>query len=395
VTSDEDAFRACFGARPDARINVPGRVNLIGDHIDYCGLPVLPAAIQRRVTLHVRTRTDARIRIRSTSTGEREFGIESPLPPFPPGDWGNYPKAAIAELIGDVAAHRGFDALLESDLPQSAGLSSSSAIVVASALAFLHANRIDIDRTTLATRLARAERFVGTEGGGMDQAILLLAHDRSASLIEFDPLRATPIAVPDQWAFIVAHSLVDARKSAAAREAYNARPREAEAARTAVASHLDAADATYSQLLRAFDEAALLDAAASIADNTLTRRFTHVITEARRVEEAAHAIRNGDAVGFGRLMNESHESLRTNCEVSTPQLDNLAKACIDAGALGARLTGAGFGGCIVALATAETKDEVLENLRGSYYDDMRRTGTELHDVLFPAIPARGASIHQT
>jgi galactokinase len=369
VSDAPDAFLACFGTLPDARITVPGRVNLIGDHIDYCGLSVLPAAIQRQVTLHVRTRTDPGIRISSVTAGHREFGIELPLEPFPAGDWGNYPKAAIAELAGDVTVPSGFDALLESDLPQSAGLSSSSAIVVATALAFLHANRIDMDRAALATRLARAERYVGTEGGGMDQAILLLAQDACASVIQFEPLRATPIAVPDGWTFLVAHSLADAKKSAAAREAYNLRPRQAEAARAAVAARLNVAGAPYRDLLRDFGVAVLLDAATDLADATLGRRFKHVITEADRVQAAARALRDRDIDDFARLMNESHESLRANCEVSTPQLDRLARKCVDAGALGARLTGAGFGGCIVALTPNESKHEVLEGLRRNWYAD--------------------------
>jgi galactokinase len=394
VSDAEDAFLAFFGTRPDARITVPGRVNLIGDHIDYCGLPVLPAALQRRVTLHVRTRTDRTIRIGSVTAGKREFDIELPLDPFPAGDWGNYPKAAIAELAGDVTAPSGFDALLESDIPESAGLSSSSAIVVATALAFLHANRIEADPAALAARLARAERYVGTEGGGMDQAILLLAQDACASMIEFDPLRATPIEVPDGWTFVVAHSLTDAKKSAAAREAYNARTRQAEAARAAVAARLNVASAPYRDLLRDFGVAALLDAATDLADSTLTRRFTHVITEADRVRAAARALRDRDIDVFARVMNESHESLRTNCEVSTPQLDRLARMCIKAGALGARLTGAGFGGCIVALTTNESKHEVLEYLRSNWYADRVLTRNSLQDVLFLVIPTQGASMYR-
>jgi galactokinase len=112
------------------------------------------------------------------------------------------------------------------------------------------------------------------------------------------------------------------------------------------------------------------------------------------VRAAARALRDRDIDVFARLMNESHESLRTNCEVSTPQLDRLARMCIKAGALGARLTGAGFGGCIVALTTNESKHEVLEYLRSNWYADRVLTRNSLQDVLFLVIPTQGASMYR-
>ena len=261
----ERAFESHYGAPPEASIRVPGRVNLIGDHIDYCGLPVLPAALQRHLRIWVRARRDALVRIENDAHGSRSFEIVSPLPPSPAGDWSNYVKAAIAGLAGDLEAPAGFDALMASDLPQSAGLSSSSAVVVAAALAFLFANRVSIDRTLLAGRLSRAERYVGTEGGGMDQAIILLAEPDHASLVEFEPLRASPIRIPRGWAFIVVNSLETAQKTGAAREAYNSRPREAAGALRHVARHLGKPDATYADLLAAYSLADLREAAGADA----------------------------------------------------------------------------------------------------------------------------------
>jgi galactokinase len=389
--SDEHAFRSRFGASPDTRIVVPGRVNLIGDHVDYCGLPVLPAAIQRRVELHVRARDDRTVRIASGAAPPREFAIAEPLPPFAPGDWGNYAKAAISELTRDIGEVHGFDALFDSDLPRSAGLSSSSAIVVATALAFLHVNHTRIDPLDLASRLARAERYVGTHGGGMDQAVLLLAKKRHALRIDFDPLRVCPRQVPDAWTFVVAHSLVEASKSDTARDAYNSRPREAEAARAAVARSLGAPDASFRDLADRFTVDELLDAARRV-DTVHRPRFTHVVTEADRVERAARALELDEPETFGRLMSESHESLRTQCEVSHPRLDRLVAICLRSGAHGARLTGAGFGGCVLALTNPSQRDGLIAGLTDEFYGPLGVDGRLVDDRLFVAVPSQGAFI---
>ncbi|MFP4624815.1 MAG: galactokinase family protein, partial [Gemmatimonadota bacterium] len=209
-------------------------MNLIGDHVDYVGLPVLPVALSRRVSLLVRPRGDALVRVASVTPdfGERAFALEAEPPPWPDGDWGNYLKAAAADRVRAHAGLRGLDAVLTSEVPVAAGLSSSTALVVATAVAIEAVNGRKTPRLELAASLARAERYVGTEGGGMDQAICLGARAGHAALIEFDPLRLDHVPIPSGWRFVVADSLVRAEKSGAAREAYNDRARSC---RTALA----------------------------------------------------------------------------------------------------------------------------------------------------------------
>lgn len=374
-------------------MTVPGRVNLIGDHVDYCGLPVLPTAIQKSVTLTIRPRADDVIRVASTSGGHepRQFRIESPLPPFPVGDWGNYVKSAVSALAPDLAMPRGFDALLESTVPPSAGLSSSSAVVVATGLAFLHCNGEEFDRTALAARLAAAERYVGTMGGGMDQAIVLLGRQDHAARIDFEPLRARLVPIPPGWRFVVAHSLVDAHKSGPAQEAYNSRPRQTEAARSVVAGRLGVPDASWRELFDRFDRETLFDVAKA-CDALHRARFRHVVTEADRVEQAVTALEDNEPAAFGRLMSESHESLRTLFEVSHPALDRLVEISAQAGAEGARLTGAGFGGCIVALTDDNGVEDLLRALRRNFFEPAGVTPAGLDSRLFAVEPADGATV---
>src|SRR5467141_1599313 len=232
----------------------PGRVNLIGDHIDYCGLPVFPMALGRSVRLafHARANRETRLVNRDPRFAPSVFTVNGSIPPAPAGDWSNYARAAVQALAQRFPDLRGVDALVESDLPIAAGLSSSSAILVAIALAIMHSNRVTMASLELMNLLARGERYVGTEGGGRDQAIILGARAGCASRIDFHPLRLTPTAVPTGWRFIVAWSLVHAEKSGAAQQAYNERTRQCDEARRLVARRLgQREDVTYPALLAA------------------------------------------------------------------------------------------------------------------------------------------------
>lgn len=369
-------------------IRAPGRVNLIGEHIDYAGLPVLPMAIDRTLTLHVRPRTDGRVCITSDlpSLGEREFEIVRTIPPYPYGDWGNYAKAAMQGLIDAGLEPVGFDARVTSNLPSAAGLSSSSALVVGTALAALAGGCDTPDPLPLASLLAKAEHYAGARGGGMDQAAILAGRAGHALRIAFDPLQVRYVRIPSGWSFVVAHSLVTAEKGGAARDTYNAR-------RTAVERALDelgASAAGYPKLVADGSAEELIARAAGILGPELLGRFRHVITEAARVERAEAAMRSDDAAAFGRLMCESHESLRTDFEVSTEALDALVETAMTAGALGARVTGAGLGGFIIALVPSREHAEFLERLESSFYHPR---GTRVDgSVLFTVQAADGARV---
>lgn len=376
----------------------PGRVNLIGEHIDYCGLPVFPMAIGRSTRVAFEPRADREIRLtnRDPRFAPSTFALSETVPRAPAGDWSNYARAACQALVPRFPDLRGVDALVESDLPIAAGLSSSSALVVASALAILHGNGVSLAPLELMDLLARGERYVGTAGGGMDQAIILGARTGCASRIDFQPLRLTPTAVPAGWRFIVAWSMVRAEKSGAALHAYNERPRQSEEARRLVAARLRGGgsrpeDITYSALLAAAPVEQLLEMAETTLSRVLMRRFRHVITEATRVQQAQAAMGVEDLAVFGRLLDASHQSLRDDYEVSHPELDQLVELAREAGAAGARLTGAGFGGSIVALCTADRAPRVLGALRERFYAP-RGAASDIARHAFLAEPSAGAEV---
>src|SRR2546430_2327827 len=214
-----------FAASPSPVVRAPGRVNLIGEHIDYCGLPVFPMALRQgvRITFHPRTDREAHLVNRDPRFAPCAFAVNGSIPPAPAGDWGNYARAAAQALAQRFPDLRGVDALVESDLPIAAGLSSSSALLVAMALAIMHANGVSVPSLELMELLGRGERYVGTAGGGMDQAIILGARAGCASRIDFHPLRLTPTPLPADWQFLVAWSLGPARKARSGRQAPHAR----------------------------------------------------------------------------------------------------------------------------------------------------------------------------
>ncbi|MGD2070256.1 MAG: galactokinase [Gemmatimonadota bacterium] len=389
-----DPFRDRFRANPTHRVRAPGRVNLIGEHVDYVGLPVMPVALDRQVTLHLAPRDDDVVHVVNVdpSFGERRFRLDADPEPGPPGDWVNYLLAAARDRVRAHGPLLGFDAVLSSDVPVAAGLSSSAALVVAAALALDAANGVDTPRLELAEALARAERFVGTRGGGMDQAVCLCARAGHAALIDFGPLRVTHVPIPPGWRFIVADSLSKAEKSGSARDAYNDRTHACADALEAVRKTLGEGRKTgYPELLRSHGAGALVEIGAGSLEGTLLRRFRHVVTEGARVAAAREALERNDLPGFGALMDASHASLRDDYDVSTPDLDRLVELAREAGADGARLTGAGFGGCVVAVCRDGKTASVMETLEREYYG-ARGGPAPPRDRLFAVRPSAAASV---
>jgi galactokinase len=392
------AFEALFSTPPTHVARAPGRVNLIGEHTDYNGLPVFPMALQKEVRIAVRPRDDGMVVLHNEN--ERfppvEFEIEPAIPPYVQGSWGNYVKAPANELARRFAIWRGFDGLVTSDVPPAAGLSSSSALVNAVGLALAHINEVSTQPAPFAELMADAEQYVGTRGGGMDQAISLGARDRCAAKITFGPLRLRHVNVPDDWCFVVADTGVRAEKSGAARAAYNLRRKECEEAFRIVSGHVATQNITrtlatgYAELLAAVDTDTLVSVAEGVLDRNLLRRFRHVVREAERVERAVDRMTAADTLGFGALMDQSHASLRTDFLVSSAELDEVVAIAREGGAAGARLTGAGFGGCVVALAERWTVGEVLETLVREYYEE-RNMVDRIDERLFVAVPSSGAS----
>ena len=394
-----EAFGTVYGGLPTLLARAPGRVNLLGEHTDYNALPVLPMALQREARLALRPRDDGIVRIQNLDRefDSIEFEVHPRIPASAPGHWENYCKAPADELACRFAIWRGFDAVFASSVPVAAGLSSSSALVNALGIALAHVNEVGLDALELADLMAEAERYTGTRGGGMDQAISMCAKRGCAARIDFQPLRLAHVAVPEDWCFIVADTGVRAEKSGAAQGAYNRRREECEEALEIVTGVVREAGVTrgrldrYPQLLSAIGEDAALSAGSDALTGNLGRRFRHVITEASRVTKAADLLLSADLDGFGDLMDASHESLRTDFHVSSPELDELVAIAREGGAVGARLTGAGFGGCTVSLSDRGSVDGVLKALVADYYEP-RGLSDGLDDRLFVAIPSQGASI---
>jgi galactokinase len=275
------------------------------------------------------------------------------------------------------------DAALVSDLPAAAGLSSSSALIVAVTLALLKANGRQPRFAELMDILPDGEQFVGTRGGGMDHAASLASEAGCASLIEFEPLSVRHIAVPAGWSFLVAHSLTKAEKSGAAREQYNARR---------AAGSVALANLGFSSYRAAVDGRTLpqLEEMARTRLHTPEERdsFLHVTSEALRVSAAVRAMETGDVEGFGSLLLQSHASLRDRLRVSCAALDQLVETAMQAGALGARLTGAGFGGCVVCFARTAELAAVRRGLVERFYAGRKEFDESMH--LIDAEPAAGA-----
>tara|TARA_Y100001970_G_scaffold84466_1_gene106619 strand:- start:10899 stop:12032 length:1134 start_codon:yes stop_codon:yes gene_type:complete len=374
-------------------------VNLIGEHIDYNGLPVFPMALQRAVRIVFRPRNDSMVVLHSSD--ERfppvEFEIGPKIERWSKGSWGNYVKAPAKELACRFEIQRGFDGMLQSDIPVAAGLSSSSAIVNAVGLALAHVNDVLAEPGEFAVLMSEAELFVGTRGGGMDQAISLGAKDDSAAKISFNPIRLQYVTVPDDWCFIIADSGEIAEKSGSLQVEYNLRRTQCEKALQVISAKLLKQGVTeglyesYQELCASLDAEVLLDFAEKFLTETEHRCFRHVVTEAGRVEAAVERMLASDIRGFGAYMNASHDSLKTDYQVSTEALDELVQVAREGGAVGARLTGAGFGGCVVALVERRRTSDALGVLRAEYYERRGRKN-QMDESLFIAVPSRGASV---
>ncbi len=355
-------------------ISVPGRVNLIGEHIDYHNLPVLPMAIQRRISIDFEPRHDRTIQSESWDYAPRSFSIDDGEP-FCAGDWGNYVKAAVQLLERRWTLDRGMNAAVTSNLPLAAGLSSSSALMTGMALALLCVNGIHPTLDELMELLPEGEQFVGTRGGGMDHAAVLASQAGCALLVHFAPFAFEPINIPPDWTFIVAHSLTVAHKSGPVRAEYNSR-------RTAGLNAL--AKLNLPSYRSALDSDPDLSGLATDERNA----FIHVTSEAKRVAHAVAALRKNQIEEFGEVLSASHASLRDRLRVSNPALNDLVNSALDAGALGARLTGAGFGGCAIILCATSKLQNVLAGLMAGFYARYPEFDPQNH--LIVAEPSAGA-----
>ena len=368
---------AALGSTPDRLgwVRAPGRINLMGDHTDYHDGLVLPVAIDRDCLVGVRRRSDRQVLVRSLQEAtlveldlERldagpTAAAEAAIRRIEPA-WGRFAAgAAIASRLSTTGP--GLDLVLSSTVPSGGGLSSSSALTVALVGAMSAAAGAVLEPAEAARTALRAEIIAtGVPGGLMDQLTSLSGRAGHALLIDCRTLRVEPIPIPDGLALIAVHSGVP--RSLAHRE-YAARRAACDAA------------------AERFGVATLRDATAEMAtDDPIAR---HVVSENARVLETADALRAGDRPALGSLLAGSHASLADDFKVSTPELDALVAALVDAGAVGARLTGAGFGGCAVALVERSAAESVAKRAVVAY-----RAATGIEAQVFPVTAVDGAAV---
>ncbi len=344
-------------------VRAPGRVNLIGEHTDYNDGFVLPIAIEYDVRFAVSPRSDREVRIYSLDFGQEIVFDLDHLPDAPAGDWGDYIRGMAVELTRAGYLLRGMEGVVEGNIPQGAGLSSSAAMEVAAGLAFGVVSQQAVDPPTMA-RLAQAaeNRFVGVRCGIMDQFISRMGHPDHALFLDCRSLEHELIPIPSgDYAFVVTNSR---QSRELAGSAYNERRAQCEAAVSALAATAPGVTA-----LRDVTPALLETHSASL-DPLVYRRARHVVTENQRVLEAVKALRAGEMPRFGAMMNASHDSLRDDYSVSSPALDALVAAARDVeGCVGSRLTGAGFGGCTVSLVRADRVEAFRRHVSEAYLRD--------------------------
>jgi galactokinase len=323
----------------------PGRVELLGNHTDYNEGLVLGAAIDRGLTVKGTSRNDQRIAIRSATMGAVEVDARE-LHPLGENRWTNYVLGVANELRALGLPIAGFSAEISGDLPAGCGLSSSAALELASALVLLKLCDRPLPPLEIAKACQRAEhRFVGVKSGLLDQVTSLFGRADHAVFFDSRTEEIRTVPFPPGLALIMAES---GKRRELASGAYNRRRAETHAAARAL--ELPALrDATMEQLRELPD--------------LLRRRATHIVGENDRVQRALELLAAGDGVGFGALLNASHESSRLNFENSTPELDRLVTIAQQLpGVLGARLTGAGFGGAILVLSEASHAEAIAAEL---------------------------------
>ncbi|KAM4572770.1 N-acetylgalactosamine kinase [Odontesthes bonariensis] len=433
----KNTFETKYGESPIFYSCAPGRVNLIGEHIDYCGYSVLPMAIEQNILAAVSMNNSGTIQLSNTNPQYQDFTVSCSEDITIDRDnpkWYYYflcGVKGIQERFG-ITRLAGMSCLVDGTIPPSSGLSSSSALVCCSGLVTMEANQKSLSKVALAELCAKCERYIGTEGGGMDQSISFLAEKGTAKLIEFQPLRATDVKLPDSAVFVISNCCKEMNKAASSH--YNIRVVECRIATKmlAQARGLDPSrllklaqvqgelKASLEEMLALVDEVLHPEPYSReeickvlcitsqqfstdlLSANTqqethfkLHQRAKHVYGEAARVMTFKSVCDSGAAESvplLGQLMNQSHASCRDLYECSCPELDQLVDICLKSGAVGSRLTGAGWGGCAVSMVPNEKVESFLQAVRAAYYlPDARRAAMEKQS-LFVSKPGGGAAV---
>lgn len=363
-------FENSYGRPPAIVVAAPGRVNLIGEHIDYNEGYVLPVAVDRYILVAAGPRKDRKVSLRALNLGEEDaFSLDE----IERGEreWSNYGRGVAWEM--ERAGHRlqGMEAVIWGDLPMKAGLGSSAALEVALAYSFQLLSNLEIEPLQLALLCQGAENgFVGVQCGLMDQMTSALGEKGHALLIDCRSLDRQLIPVPPEVDIVVADT---GRRRGLLDSQYNLRRQECR----------EGARLLGVPSLRSLSPKELAKRRSDLPP-TIYRRVRHVVSENQRTLEAAEVLR-GNLEAFGRLMYDSHHSLRHDFEVSCPELDILVEAARKvSGGYGSRLTGAGFGGCTVSLVSREAVPEFQARVAKEY-----EKATAKKPTIYVCRPAQG------
>ncbi|ERN03312.1 galactokinase [Amborella trichopoda] len=458
-------FVQIYGHEPDVYARAPGRVNLIGEHIDYEGYSVLPMAIRQDTIIAIRKHEseEAAKVLTISNVNDKYTTCTYPADPDQNIDlkdhkWGHYFICGykgyyeFAKSKGiDVGVPVGLDVLVDGIVPTGSGLSSSAAFVCSATIAIMTVFDVNFLKKEVAQLTCDCERHIGTQSGGMDQAISVMAKPGFAELIDFNPIRATDVQLPSGGTFVIAHSLAESQKAVTAATNYNNRVVECRLAAIVLGIKLgmepnkaisnvktlsdveglcvsfagshgssnpilavkeflsedpytpeDIEKITEEALPDIFGNSATsLDVLKAAKHFKLFQRALHVYSEAKRVHLFKEAVSSElsdekKLQRLGDLMNESHHSCSVLYECSCPELEELVKVCREHGALGARLTGAGWGGCAVALVKESIVPSFILNLKEAFYQSRIQKGVisnnDLGLYVFASKPSSGAAI---
>lgn len=374
------AFAAAFGGAPDVIARAPGRVNLIGEHTDYNEGFVLPAAISGHSLVAVRRRADRHVHVVAADIDHARDAFALDAPPARAAlGWADYVRGMVHVMAHSGCPLGGVDMAIAGDVPRGAGLSSSASLTVAIGTALQHAFALDgVDATVIAQWAQAAEcTFVGTRCGIMDQLVSARGVAGHALLIDCRSLSCRPVPLPPDMAILIVHSGVE---RGLVEGAYNDRRAQCEAAAQAlgVAALRDA-------------DLAQLTAQADQLDPIVLRRARHVISENARTLAAAKALAAADVQQLGALMAASHASMRDDFEISVPAVDQLVALLQSAIGPwgGARMTGGGFGGAVVALVSHGHVDHVIHQVQHGY-----RTPQGASPLILVERPTQGANLYR-
>jgi galactokinase len=404
MKSFRETFKDQFGHDPSFMVQAPGRVNLIGEHTDYNDGFVFPVAIDKRLIMSVSPRQDQEVLLYSSNLDSKTgFNLES-ISKDDSDSWSNYPRGIAYLLKKEGYRLRGLEAVITSDVPIGAGLSSSAAFELASAWAFLMASNPDVSGLKTSgrrgsenlvrpspsppspleiIRIARQSEneFVGLACGVMDQFISALGQRHHALFLDCRTLAYQQVPLPDSVKIVVCDTGV---KRELAGSEYNKRRSECELGVQFLKARVKGISALRDISLRDFE------AISGSMDPLIRKRCRHVVSENERVIQSVDCLKSGQLEQFGKLMNASHQSLKADYEVSCKELDVMVEiAGQQPGTVGARMTGAGFGGCTVNLIRKESVETFCQRVKDKYQQE---TGIAAH--IYVCNSSDGAGLYQ-